>query len=391
MSDSNRIRVSVVPESTFGTTPTDPAWQVLATTGVSMRDRMGYQQSQTINNDRNVQDLIRLSKAAGGGIPMEMTWSPEDEGLMELITGAMAGTETAVYTATGVTTTAAAKTITQPSGDFTTNFEVGDIVKTTGGLTADTGFRKLTAVSALSMTVEADEDYTGDSSGDMNVTRGARIKNGTEKLYFSIEVARLDLQIAQVFHGCVVDGMDFSIADESITTCNFTLQASNSTFYDTALSEDVFGPSGQTPTYTAPTTSPVLDSIAVPQIRSQGSAYAAKSIQMSLANNASMRTQIGALGAQSVRFGEFGASGRITAYLEDFAELQAYEGNTSSDVWLAMIDANGKGYSLSFPEIKYSDAGADVSGSNTDVLEDLAATALKDPTEALTARLQRWD
>ena len=105
MSDSNRIRVSIVPQESFAAgTPTDPAWQVLATTGQSIRDRIGYQQSQTINNDRNVQDLIRLSKSAGGGIPMELTWSPSavtasspaGEGLMQLITAAMAGSRCSI-------------------------------------------------------------------------------------------------------------------------------------------------------------------------------------------------------------------------------------------------------------------------------------------------------
>ena len=42
MSDSNRLRVSIVKESTFGTTPGSPAMKVLQVTGQSMRDRVGY-------------------------------------------------------------------------------------------------------------------------------------------------------------------------------------------------------------------------------------------------------------------------------------------------------------------------------------------------------------
>ena len=51
MSDSNRLRVSLVKETTFGTTPSSPAMQVLQVTGQSMRDRVGYQQSNIINDD----------------------------------------------------------------------------------------------------------------------------------------------------------------------------------------------------------------------------------------------------------------------------------------------------------------------------------------------------
>lgn len=391
MSDSNRIRVSIVPEGTFGVTPPNPAWQVLATTGQSMRDQIGYQQSRTINNDRNVQDLIRLSKAAGGGIPVELTHSPSGEGLERLIRAAMAGTETASVTPSdAITANGGAKTFTRSTGSFVTDgIEVGDIVKSSGATeAAKNGYFRVTVVSALSITVEADANFIADEV--VTLVRGARIKNGTTEQFFSVEVARLDLQIAQVFTGCAVDGMDFTIADGDVTTADFSLQASTSTRYAANNgTTDNFGPG--TPTYTSPTVSPVLDSIGVPEVRSQGSAYAAKSVNMSLLNNVSPRTQIGALGAQSMRFGEFGASGQISAYLADFTELDAYADNTSSDIWLVMEDANSKGFSLSFPEIKYGDAGADTQGSNTDTFVDLAATALKDPTELCTARLQRWD
>jgi hypothetical protein len=392
MSDSNRIRVSIIPEVTFGVTPTSsPAFLVLATTGVTLRDRIGYQQSRTINNDRNVQDLIRLSKAAGGGIPMELTYSPVGEGLMRLITAAFAGTETAVATVASCTTDAAAFTITRGSGSFITDgIEVGDVIRTSGASVAgDNRFCKVTAVIALELTVEGEdgEEFEG-SSGDVTVTRGARIKNGTTQTTFSIEVARLDLQIAQIFTGCVIDSLDFTIADEAITTVNFSVQSASSTFIDAAVSTDVFMTGA---TYTDPTVAPVIDSIGVPEIRSAGIPYAAKSVNMAFSNNAAPRTQIGELGAQSMRYGEFGASGRITAYLSDYAELQKYSGNISSDLWLVATDENSKGYSFSLPKVKFSDAGADVSGSNTDVLVDLAATAVKDPTELCTARLQRWD
>jgi len=389
MSDSNRIRVSIVEESTFGVTPATPAFQVLATTGVSLRDRIGYQQSRTINNDRNLQDIIRLSKSGGGGIPMELTYSPTTEGLELMIRGAFAATETAAFTELGVTTVAGTKTISKSGAEFVTDgIEVGDIVKTTEGLAADLGYFKVTAVAEELITVEADANFTGDATGDMSVTRGARLKNGTTQKYYTIEVAYLDNQKARLFTGCVIDSMDLTVADEAITTANFSIQAASSTFVNSAVSTDVFITGA---TYTDPTVAPVLDSIGIPEIRSGGAAYVAKSINMAFSNNASPRTQIGALGAQSMRFGEFGASGRITAYLEDFTALEAYAGNTSTDIWFVAEDENAKGYSLSLPQVKFSDAGADVSGSNTDVLVDLAATAIKDPVELCTARLQRWD
>jgi hypothetical protein len=226
MSDSNRIRVSIIPEVTFGVTPTSsPAFLVLATTGVTLRDRIGYQQSRTINNDRNVLDLVRLSKAAGGGIPMELTYSPVGEGLMRLITAAFAGTETAAASVSTIEATEGVGTLTRGSGSFITDgYEVGDIVRVSGSsVAADNTFFKLSAVTALVLTVEGYTFATDSSS--LVVVRGARIKNGTTQTTFSIEVARLDLQIAQIFTGCVIDSLDFTIADEAITTVNFSVQS----------------------------------------------------------------------------------------------------------------------------------------------------------------------
>ena len=388
MSDSNRIRVSIVPEVTFGTTPSNPAYLVLGTTGESLRDRVGYQQSATINNDRNVQDLLRLSKSAGGGIPMELTYSLATEGLGKLLLAAMANTETAVAAHTGCTATNGAKTLTKSGGDLTSTVEVGDIVCVTLASTAaNNGYYKVSAVAATTITVLATANFTGDES--CTVTRAARTKNGTVENYFSIEVARLDLQVAQVFTGCAINSLDFSIADEAITTANFSVQSANSVFYTANNGDDDEFGAGN-PTYTAAATNPVLDSLSVPEIRSGGIAYAAKSVSMTLSNNVAPRTQIGALGAQSMRFGEFNASGTISAYMSDFADLQKDADNTATDIWIALIDSADKGYSISFPQIKFSDAGADVAGSNQDVMKQLSVTAVKDPVELCTVRFQRW-
>lgn len=395
MSNSNRIRVSIVAESSFGVTGSSPAWQVLATTGQSIRDRMGYQQSQTINNDRNVQDLVRLSKAAGGGIPMELTYSPTTEGLDMLLIALMCNSYAAASSRSGCDVDATAKTVTNNTGNWSAdNVEVGDILKltvTSGG--ALIGYYRVASISTNVATIaDADDTLSSDASGTVTATRGARLTNGTTEATYAIEVARLDLQIAQVFTGCVVDAMDFTVADGAITTANFSIVAAGSTRYTTNNgTTDLFAHGGGTPTYTDPTASPVLDSIAVPEVRSGGAAYAAKSINMSLANNAAARTQVGALGAQSMRWGQFGANGRISAYMEDFTDLAAYADNTATDLWLAMIDANANGYTLSLPQIKFSDAGADTRGVNQDDLVEIAATAYKDPTELITARLQRWD
>ena len=389
MSNADRIRVSIVSEDTFGETPASPAFLVLPTTGQSLRPRIGYQQSQTIRNSRNVGDYVRLSKGAGGGLPCELTYSASGEALEAAIAAVLCSTSQAPRSEGSATTTAGAKTITKAAIDFTAGntIEVGDIVQISGATPSeDNGYCKVTVVAATTVTVERASNFTG-SVGNVTITRGRRFKNGTTEQSFTIEVARLDLQRAQIFTGCVFDGMDFTIADEAITTANFSVVARAGTWV-TATATDTFVTSA---TYGQPASNPVLDSIGVPEIQSGGVDYAARSVNVSMVNNVAARTQIGTLGAQSMRFGQFAATGRISAYLDSPDDLQLYEDNTATDIWLAMIDPSGKGYSISYPQVKYTDAGADTRGPNQDDFKELAMAAYLDPVEACTVRWQRWD
>jgi hypothetical protein len=386
MSNADRIRVSLVEESSYGVTPATPTMAILPTTGQSMRPRVGYQQSQTIRPDRNASDYVRLSLGAGGGLPCELTYSNGTEALAIALNAIFCTTIGTVTTITSATTTAGAKTITCTDA---TGVEQGDIIRVSGATPpGDNGYYKVTLVNLTTdtITVERPTNFTG-SVGNVTVVRGARAKNGTTEKSYTIEIARLDLQKAQLFTGCVFNGMDFTIADEAITTANFDIVAKNGVWVD-AVSTDVFITGA---TYTTPASNPVLDSIGVPEIQSGGVDYAAKSINVSMTNNAAARTQIGALGAQSVRFGQFTATGRVTGYLDTPADLILYTSNTPTDLWMVLIDSNGKGYSLSMPQVKYTDAGTDTRGPNQDDFKELAVAAYLDPFEACTVRWQRWD
>lgn len=383
MSDSNRLRVSIVKETTFGTTPASPAMQVLQVTGQSLRDRVGYQQSNIINDNRNVEELVRLSKSAGGQTPIELMFSPTGEALELLLGATMCSAEVAESEDTGASIAGTGKVITCALGTNNADVSVGDIVATTG---AAAGYYKVTAVTTTTITVEADSDFAAEDP--ITVTRAARRTNGTVNDSFTIEVARLDLQKAQIFTGCTVNMFDVTIADEAMVTANLTFEAANSTFATTNTdTADQFIASA---TYTDAATHPVLDSLSIPEIRSDGSSFAAKQITLNINNNVVPRTELGQLGAQSMRQGEFNVTGSFDAYFEDFSEMQAYANNTEGAIWFALIDANGRGYSFSLPHVKFSDAGADVTGSNTDTMVSVSYQATLDGTEDCTLRMQRW-
>jgi hypothetical protein len=91
-----------------------------------------------------------------------------------------------------------------------------------------------------------------------------------------------------------------------------------------------------------------------------------------------------------MRQGEFNVTGSFDAYFEDFTEMQSYADNTTGAIWFALIDANSRGYTFSLPTVKFSDAGADVTGSNTDTMVSVTYQATLNDTEDCTTRMQRW-
>jgi hypothetical protein len=79
MSDTNRVAIGIVKESTFGEVPSNPAFQSLRITGTP---NLAYEPQTMVSNeirsDRQVADLILVGAQAGGDIGMEMSFGALD-------------------------------------------------------------------------------------------------------------------------------------------------------------------------------------------------------------------------------------------------------------------------------------------------------------------------
>src|SRR5262245_18159849 len=120
MSESNSVRVSLVQRTTFDM-PAALNMLVLPTTAQSLRNNVGYAQSQTLRTDANIQDLVGLSLGTGVGIPCEFQFPVVNEALWFTLRAVLRATETAEASTASCTTTAGAKTITRAAGSFITD------------------------------------------------------------------------------------------------------------------------------------------------------------------------------------------------------------------------------------------------------------------------------
>ena len=82
MASTSQTRIAAIAESTWGTTPSSPAFDVLRVTGESLNANIENVVSQEIRSDRNVSDLVQTGSTAGGSIDFELTYGTFD-GFME--------------------------------------------------------------------------------------------------------------------------------------------------------------------------------------------------------------------------------------------------------------------------------------------------------------------
>jgi len=89
-SDSNRVGLRFIEESTWGTTPATPTMQALNFSSESFKSNNNTVTSDTIRDDRNVADIVVVGGGAAGDFGMELRYGDLDA----LLAGALQSTWT---------------------------------------------------------------------------------------------------------------------------------------------------------------------------------------------------------------------------------------------------------------------------------------------------------
>ena len=127
MTSSNQLRIGIVEEALFGTTPTiNTNDQILTVnaSGHNLGNQNRTEQDPTIRSDRNVTDLVRLDRTAGGNINFALRYSDAASAESTLLravlqSGAEPTAQTEVTSVNGAETTFASTSI-STAGVFTT-------------------------------------------------------------------------------------------------------------------------------------------------------------------------------------------------------------------------------------------------------------------------------
>jgi hypothetical protein len=177
MSDSNRVQLSYIQETTWGVTPATAPPTEIRMTGESLTYDLSNTTSAEIRSDRQVSDLIQSGASMTGGFNFEFSYESFDD----FIAGALWSTWSTKLSTTSTTISVATLTTNRFVTTIATDIAgivVGQWIKTSGFAAAtNNGFFQVTSVATLELTVgTALEKVTAGAT----VTLQARyIRNGT--------------------------------------------------------------------------------------------------------------------------------------------------------------------------------------------------------------------
>jgi hypothetical protein len=392
MAEGFRTRISLVAESTYGTTPATPTMRILPITGHGITDRVTQTPSNVINTTRNIDDMVRTGRGATGTIPCELRHSPSGEALDLAMQAIMSATATAAASTGTCTIPGGTKTITKAAFAFATDFAVGDIVRVTGSsVAAENGLYRVTASVTGTLTVDRAANFTAGGSA-VTVSRAARTTNALLSPSFTVEVAHLDLQRAHIFRGVVFNSATINLAVNQLATVTFQIEARDSIVTGNTGTTDVFIAGA---TYSAMTARPTLDPIGVQEIilgnGTTDTDVPAQSVTLTLSNNITPREQLASLGPVSMSRGQYGAAVQASAYFDNQEDHTTFLANNATNFWVFAADASNRGWSFAIPTCKITDHGIPVTGPGSDIFRALSVAGYLDATQNITCRMQRWD
>lgn len=390
MSDANRVQLSYIKESTYGTTPSG-ALKILRMTGESLQLATDTTVSQELRSDRQTGDFIRTGLRTNGDINFEFSVAAYDELIEYALFSAPLTTAGSSVPWTGNTVTIATSgvnfTITRTVGstDFSsmTNHTNGKWIKLTGFASSsnNTWVKILGTPTASVLTVTGAVLVPVVGATVISSVVQAEMVAGTTTSSMTIERAYTDLASTfAIYNGVLINTMSLSGTANGIITGSFGILGKNE-----ANAAATVGTG-----YTASATAPVMNGIDnLELVLENNAAQSLFSFTFQLQNNLRERLQMGTLGPISIATGQIGISGTIVLYFTAAAAAAAleYQNFSTSSMMIRLVGATGGRYIIDMPAVKFSGATRSAGGINQDVFLTMNYTGFLNSTSLDSLRI----
>ena len=387
MSDTNRGRIAYVAESTLGTTPTDPALQILRLTSSDLAYNKETTQSNELDSGRMLTDVPEVGASASGSLSIEYSPGSFDD----LIEAALGGTRSSkVSLSGGIDITAGgAGTATIVDGDA--NGALTAAALTVGQFIFLAGFANETNNGWWQLTARTDDDtiVVADPSNKMVTETGGvgtkliaqTMTNGTVERSFSFEESYLDVFMHRLFAGQRVSTMGIDLSTGSIATGSFGLMG-------TTVSIESKSDIDPEPSWlgsgsrTAATTTKVLNATSnVGDIMIDGAVAQAcfQSLSLNLDNTLRSLMCIGSKYPTSINYGRQTISGNISNLFANWVLYEKMLNHEDIALSFGLVAPGGQGgIHFYLPRVTLSNDTVNLSGGvDSDVQESIDWSALK--------------
>lgn len=367
--DTNRASLAYAPQTVFGTVDASPAFVDQNFTGEDLQHQKETVQSAIIKADRNVLDLIEVGAMANGSFNFELILA----GAFDWLFAAGLMTAPVIVSQTvAVTFALAGQTMTIDAGTWAVTPIAGMYLKISSAV--DVGNNGLKRVLSATTTVVTFEpgSLTADESADSVTLKGTAWRNGVTRVINTLERRATNGTdtFYQAYNSSVVDELTLDLVSKQVTKGSAKWMGKAGDSRDAILASATYA--------AANTNKPVNATTHVARLERAGSVLSEKlkTFGFSVKNNCRYKDAIGESGPFDIGLGKCEVTGKMQAYFESKALLDAFIAHTYASLAAIQTDPNGNSFAVFLPSAVFASGTPKAPGENQDMMQDLDFQAI---------------
>lgn len=354
MANSSRHATYYIAESTFGTTPTSPAFSYFRNTGNTLGMTKTEIASAELYSDRGIRDSRHGNKQGAGDTPFELSYNTYED-LLEAAFGSTFSTPASPVTATTISADSTGNTI-DDSGSGFGSFVAGELVKVEGFDTADNnGVGMITAAAAGSITVDGIDLTSEAAAATVTISPMETLKIGVTRTSFSLirDFADLTAGRYQLYPGSSINTLSLTTGLDAIITGSIGWIEKNETSSASAPASATFG--------NATTTEPFVSFDGCVRVSGVKTGIVT-AFTVNLNNGLEAKFNVCSDTTAEPGIGQAEVTASMSSYFDNDTLLNAFLDETEITVTQNLVDAAGNTFAIFAPKVKVNSGQPDVGG-----------------------------
>lgn len=359
---TNNTSLGYIEETVPGTTPSNPAFQILPTTGGGITASLTTAVSNVIRNDGAVDDLVVVDSDVGGSVNYELSFTPYLPFLEDVMRAASPSSITT--TATGdLVADKTGSQFTSTTTNFTTEgYKVGDLFLAVGfgGTPEVDGVYRVTSVAANALGVNpappADASPAGKATLITNFYKNNQVNR--KSWTFQKKVTGITTPAYFNYRGCAISGMSLNFATAAILTGSMNVIGLTEEATETPIAGETELPVQQYSLMNS------VDSIHSIRVEGLSATSCFQSLNLNINRNTNASKCIGTLGATGLADFTNEITADVTLYFEDLVTYNKFKNSEAFSVIINLVDGDGNTISIFLPKCKFTSLDVPVDGKD---------------------------